>query len=67
MNSLIDHLIIKCMQIISYVDHFFYAFVEHYEIKQNLTDAMANLFQQDTKLLAIINNLFMAISSDITL
>jgi hypothetical protein len=44
---------------------FFYAFVEHYETKRNLTDALNDLFQKDTKLLTIINDLFMAISTDI--
>ena len=43
---------------------FFYAFVEHYETKRNLTDALNDLFQKETKLLAIIKNLFLAISSD---
>ncbi len=44
---------------------FFYAFVEHYETKQNLTDAIADLFQKETKFLEIINNLFMTITGDI--
>ncbi|CAF0817074.1 unnamed protein product [Rotaria sp. Silwood1] len=44
---------------------FFYAFVEHYETKRNLSDALSTLFQKETKLLTIINNLFMAITSDI--
>ena len=43
---------------------FFYAFVEHYETKRNLTDALNDLFQKETKLLTIIKNLFIAISSD---
>ncbi|CAF2386762.1 unnamed protein product [Rotaria sp. Silwood2] len=44
---------------------FFYAFVEHYETKKNLSDALSNLFQKETKLLKIIDNLFMTITSDI--
>ncbi|CAF0882247.1 unnamed protein product [Rotaria sordida] len=44
---------------------FFYAFVEHYETKRNLSDAISALFEKETKLLTIINNLFMAITSDI--
>jgi hypothetical protein len=44
---------------------FFYAFVEHYETKRNLTDAMADLLQNDTKLLTVIKTLFMAISPDV--
>ena len=42
---------------------FFYAFVEHYETKRNLSDALNDLFQKDTKILKIINDLFMVISS----
>lgn len=43
---------------------FFYAFVEHYETKRNLTDALNDFFQKDTKLLGIINELFTIISTD---
>ena len=41
---------------------FFYAFVEHYETKRNLFDALNDLFEKNTKLLTIVNNLFMTIS-----
>jgi hypothetical protein len=41
---------------------FFYAFVEHYETKRNLTDALNDLCQKDTTIFKIINDLFMAIS-----
>jgi hypothetical protein len=44
---------------------FFYAFVENYETKRNLSDALNDLFQKDTKLLMIINDLFMAVTSAI--
>lgn len=44
---------------------FFYAFVEHYETKRNLSAAINSLFQNDIKLMNIINTLFMAITSDI--
>ncbi|CAF1422828.1 unnamed protein product [Adineta steineri] len=44
---------------------FFYAFVEHYETKQNIHDAIRDLFQKHTKLLTIIENLFQSIASDI--
>jgi hypothetical protein len=39
--------------------------VDHYETKRNLSDALNDLFQKDTKILMIIKNLFMAISSEI--
>ena len=41
---------------------FFYAFVEHYETKRNLTDALNDLFQKDSKLLTVIDTLFTSIS-----
>lgn len=44
---------------------FFYAFVDHYETKRNLTEALNDFFQKETKLLKIINELFMVISDDL--
>ena len=41
---------------------FFYAFVEHYETKRNLTGALNDLLQKDTRLLAVMNGLFMVMS-----
>ncbi len=42
---------------------FFYAFVDHSETKRNLSDAFNDLFQRDSKLLTVINDLFTIIST----
>ncbi|UJR36213.1 hypothetical protein I4U23_028945 [Adineta vaga] len=47
------------------IGSFFYAFVEHYETKQNVNEAIAVLFQKESKLLNLINKLYTTISSDI--
>jgi len=43
---------------------FFYAFVDHYETKRNLSDALNDLLQKDPKLLTVMNDLFMIISTN---
>ncbi|CAF1921309.1 unnamed protein product [Rotaria magnacalcarata] len=43
---------------------FFYAFVENYETMRNLPAALSSLFENENKILTIINDLFMAITSD---
>ena len=40
---------------------FLYAFVEHYETKRNLSEALNDLLQQDSTLLAIMNRLYAAL------
>ena len=40
---------------------FLYAFVDHYETKRNLSEALSDLFQQDATLLAVMNKLYAAV------
>lgn len=42
----------------------FYAFVDHYETKRNLNDALRDLFHHDQRLLAIVNKFYALITAD---